>query len=67
MCAVFVFLITFVLLNKDFNIYFYVVEITISLYSFHRICYIKVFEFFELVMSSNIVSYLFCGHMEFFF
>ena len=67
MRTVFIFLITFALLNEVFNIYFHIIEITISLYNLYRIYYIEIFEFFKLVMPSNVVLYLFCGHIKFFF
>ena len=67
MRTVFIFLIIFVLLNKVFNMYFYVIEIIISLYNFYYIYYIEIFKFFKFVMSSNVVLYLFYKHIKFFF
>ena len=67
MRIIFVFLIILVLLNEVFNIYFHIVEITVLLYYFYYVCYIEIFIFFKFVIFSNIISYLFCEHIKFFF
>ena len=62
----FILLTTLVSLDKVFNMYFYIVEIVVSLYNLHRIYYTGVSEFLKVVIFSDTVLYLFSKHIEFF-
>ena len=67
MRAVFIPLAIFVLLNKIGDMFLYVIEMAVLLYSLHYICYIRVAVFFEVMVSLNTVPHLFSKYIKFFF
>ena len=60
-------LATFALSDKICDIFFYIIEMAISLYSLYYIYYIRVSVFFEVMVPLNTVPHLFFRHIKFFF
>ena len=63
----FVLLATFILSDEICDIFPHVIEMTVSLYSFHYICYTRVFVFFGVMVFLNTVPHLFSKYIKFFF
>ena len=67
MCVVLVSLATFALSNEVYDIFFYVIEMAVSLYSLYYIYYTRVAIFLGVMVSSDIIPHLFFRYIKFFF
>ena len=53
------------MLNEICDMFFYIIKMTVSLYSLYYIYYIKVAVFFRVMVPLNTVPYLFFQYMKF--
>ena len=67
MRVIFILLTAFILSDEIRDIFFYVIEMTVLLYSLYCVYYTRVAVFFRVIMPLNTISHLFSRYMKFSF